>query len=73
MALEKDTKEWQMFGDYFKLCKHFWDIKDTGQYWEELIDATNDFYNRYKDIPLAKAMIIAFSETQDKLAREKTK
>lgn len=73
MALEKGTREWQMFGDFFTLCKKNWEVVDNDTYWENVIDDVNNFYNKYKDIPLSKALAIAFSETQDKLAREKTK
>ncbi len=71
MALEKESKEWQMFGDYFKLCKKYWEVKDTDQYWEDLINSVNEFYNKYKDIPLSESIALAFSETQDKLAKKK--
>ena len=73
MALEKGTREWQMFGDFFTLCKKHWKVVDNDTYWESVIDDVNNFHNKYKDIPLSKALAIAFSETQAKWAREKTK
>ena len=37
MALEKGTEEFMMFGEYFNLCKKYWDVSDTDEYWEGLI------------------------------------
>ena len=73
LALEKESKEWQMFGDYFVLCKKYWDVKDTEKYMEDLIISVNEFYEKYKDIPLSEGLSIAFSETQDKLFKKNKK
>lgn len=70
MALEKGTREWQMFGEFFQLCKNHWNAKDTDEYWENLINDNNDFYNKYKDIPLSKKLAIAFSETQEEIIKK---
>ena len=70
MSLEKGTREWQMFGDFFQLCKKYWDAKDTDEYWENLIKDNNDFYNKYKDIPLSKNIAIAFSVTQEEIMKK---
>lgn len=70
MALEKGTKEWQMFGDFFQLCKKYWDVEETDEYWENLINDNNDFYNKYKDITLSEKLAIAFSETQEEIMKK---
>lgn len=70
MALEKGTKEWQMFGDFFQLCKKYWDVEETDEYWENLIKDNNNFYNKYKDITLSEKLAIAFSETQEEIMKK---
>lgn len=70
MALEKGTREWQMFGDFFQLCKKYWDVEETDEYWKNLIKDNNDFYNKYKDIALSEKLAIAFSETQEEIMKK---
>lgn len=70
MALEKGTEEWQMFGEYFNLCKKFWNVSADDEYWDMLIYVTNEFHKKYKDIPLSKELVLGFVNAQEKRAKE---
>lgn len=70
MALEKGTDEFIMFGDFFQLCKKYWDVKDTDDYWNELIQSASVFVEKYKHIPLAVKLAVTFLETQNNRAKE---
>lgn len=70
MALEKGTEEWQMFGEYFNLCKKHWDVKNTDEYWDMVIKETDEFYSKYKSILLAKKLALAFVDSLEARAKE---
>lgn len=46
----KDSKEWQMFAEYFKLCEKFWDLpeKDTESFYDAAYKESGDFAEKYK-------------------------
>lgn len=64
MALEKGTEEWMMFGEYFNLCKKYWQVNTTDEYWDALITDSNNFADKYK-FPLATKLVFAFLEAQE--------
>ena len=47
MALEKGSEEWYMFMDYWNICKAFWDVQDSDDYWKGLIANLNVFLKKY--------------------------
>ena len=65
VALEKGTEEFMMFGEYFNLCKKYWNITDTDEYWESIIADATSFSEKYKSIPLAVKISVAFLESQN--------
>ena len=71
MALEKGTEEFMMFGEHFNLCKKYWDVSDTDEYWEGLICDFNKFIKKYKEIDLSREMALAFSNTQETILKAK--
>lgn len=71
MALERGTEEFELFGEYFKLCKKYWDVKDTDEYWKELVQAVKDFPKKYNNDDFAVALAIAFVNTQSKRHKQK--
>ena len=46
----KDSKEWQMFAEYFKLCEKFWELpeKDTESFYDAAYKEGGDFAEKYK-------------------------
>jgi hypothetical protein len=49
MALERGTEEYQLFTDYWALCKKYWILNDTDEWWERAINDTNRFIEKYKN------------------------
>lgn len=70
MALEKGTEEFMMFGDFFQLCKKYWKVEDADIYWNYLIKDGNKFVEKYEQIPLAKGLVIALMEEQERKAKK---
>ena len=67
MAIEKGTEEWMMFGDFFGLCKKYWDVSESDDYWQGLIYESNEFVEKYKDYPMSLRMREAlFNAQRDK-------
>lgn len=71
VKFSKGSDEWLMFMDFWNLCQKYWKVEFTDEYWEQLIrkDAT-DFEKKYKSIPLARHMIMAFLNTQEEIYRK---
>lgn len=64
MALEKGTEEWMFWSDLFQLCKKYWDIQDTEEYWQHLADDVSALYEKYKT-PFADRFLNAFLDAQN--------
>jgi sulfur relay (sulfurtransferase) DsrC/TusE family protein len=73
VKFNKGSEEWMMFTDFWQLCQKHWEVELTDEYWEKLIDDANTFYEKYKEIPLARRMINAFLNTQEEIYREEIK
>ena len=68
MALEKGTEEWMMFGDFFNLCKKYWNPNDSDEYWTDILIDSQIFYDKFKSYPMSKHMVNALWNSQrDKL------
>ena len=68
MSLEKGTEEWIMFGDFFNLCKKYWNPNDSDEYWSDILIDSQLFYDKFKSYPMAKHMANALWNAQrDKL------
>ncbi len=70
----KGTEEWMMFVEFWKMCKDYWIAEDTDEYWNELIQKSNEFSEKYKDIipgELSTKLVIAFCEAKDKEMKQK--
>lgn len=49
MALEKGTDEYMLFIDFWNLCKKYWVLNDTDEWWDAVIRDVNSFYEKYKN------------------------
>lgn len=67
VKFDKGSEEWMMFVEYWQMCQKFWKPEDSDKYWQELINAINEFYEKFKHIPLAKKLALAFGDTQDEI------
>lgn len=65
---EKGSEEWQVFTEFWKICQQFWEPEDNDEYWEQVIDSTNEFYKKYKENNeiFAKEIALALVDTLDK-------
>lgn len=66
----KGSEEWMMFTDYWNLCQRYWIVEDTDEYWNSLVDCTNDFYEKYKNIDLSEDLAMALLNSQDKKSKK---
>jgi len=44
----KDSAEFKMFGDFFNLCKEFWGVEESREYWESIVNKTDEFIKKYE-------------------------
>jgi hypothetical protein len=64
----KDSREWALFRDFWKLCQDYWNVEyDNNVYLTQMIDDFKDLSNnRYKDIPFAVHLSVAFMDYVDR-------
>lgn len=71
---EKGLEEWQMFTEFWKICQQFWEPEDNDEYWEQVIDSTNEFYKKYKannEIFARKIALVFIDTIEEKLKQER--
>lgn len=44
---DKQSKEWNMFTDFWALCQKVWIPEDTDSYWETARDLADEFINTH--------------------------
>ena len=66
----KGSEEWMMFTDYWNLCQKYWIAENTDEYWDGLVDCTNEFYEKYKNIDLSEDLAMALLNSQDKKSKK---
>lgn len=62
--LKKGDIEYDMFNDYWQICKEYNIPEDADDYWTRLINAGNEFYEKYES-QYAKDIIIAFISSRE--------
>ena len=67
----KGSEEWMMFTDFWNLCQKYWILEDTDEYWESVISSTNEFYEKYNNIPLSKRLALAFIDAMEDVFRKR--
>lgn len=65
----KGSEEWMMFTEFWGICQKYWIPENTDEYWESLIDETNEFAEKYKG-EFANKLAIAFIESMEKKSKE---
>lgn len=73
---EKGSEEWKLFTEFWKICQQFWEPEDDDGYWEQVINATDDFYNKYKannEIFSKKITLALVGTLEEKLKQKKDK
>ena len=62
---KQNSKEWDMFADYYKLCGKYWtpEAIDNKEWWDEMWEATDEFRKKYEtEDKFAAYLIIAFRD-----------
>ena len=64
---KKEDPEWNMYKDFYQLTEKFWIPEQNDKYWSDLIDATDDFAKKYKNIAggLAARLAVGFVNTKE--------
>ena len=62
--LDKTTKEFDMFQEYWKIIQRFYTPEETDEYWAELNKTLNGFSEKYGKF--AYDLAIAFLDEQDR-------
>lgn len=57
-AFSKDTKEREMFVEFWEICQKYWIPEQSDKYWESVINATDALNEKYKDVHPAVSEII---------------
>lgn len=75
VKFEKDSEEWQMFTDFWALCQKYWEIEDSDEYWEQSINAADDFCKKYngKNGFFVKKLASALGDTLAEKEKERLK
>lgn len=66
----KGTEEWLMFMDFWNLCQKHWQVEETDEYWDNIIADASEFSEKYKSIPLAIKISVAFLESQNQKSKK---
>ncbi len=73
----KDSIEFKMFGDYWKLCQMFWipEDADNDTYYDQARDAFLQFAEKYKGVEgeFSSQLSIAFFNYLEKRYKEEAK
>lgn len=72
---EKGSEEWSMFREYWALCQQFWEPEENDEYWDKVVDATGEFYKKYKannDL-FARKIALAFIDTIEEKSKQAQK
>lgn len=67
----KDSKEFQMFGDYWNLCKKYWNIKQSdSDEWEQFVYDVQEFCEKYECVSLARKIALALLNDLEERCKE---
>ncbi len=71
VKFQKGSEEWMMFMDYWALCQNFWIAENNDAYWQDFIDASNKFVEKYKNVtdglfPLKIAMAMLDTKEEER-------
>ena len=73
---KQNSKEWDMFADYYKLCGKYWtpEAVDNKEWWDEMWEATDEFRKKYEtEDKFAAYLVIAFRDRlKDLTSNQKT-
>lgn len=68
--LTKDTKEFQMFAEYWQIYQEFYEADNSDAYWDKLTKRTDEFIKKYQT-QYARDLMFAFMDKQERELKEK--
>lgn len=69
VKFSKDSKEFEMFRDYWKMVQALWEVENSDLYWMQTVELTNVFYEKYHT-PYAKGLMNALLDELERIADE---
>lgn len=54
----KDTDEWMLFTDFWKLCQKYWIPEDRDEWWNEALKAIDEFVKKHNKTSFAKGLAL---------------
>lgn len=67
---EKGSPEWRMFAEYYQLCKKYWNVLNTDEYWEKYVQESNDLYKKYaSSAPFVRKLIQSLTRELEEMMR----
>ena len=55
----KGSEEWTMFMDFWGLCQKYWKPEKSDEWWDEALDACNDFARKYGNDGFPRGLAMA--------------
>lgn len=65
----KGSEEWIMFMDFWALCQKHWIPEDNDSYWEQVVEDTESFVNKY-GTNFAKRLGLALIDDLERRSRK---
>lgn len=53
---EKNSFYWRLFAEYYTLCQTYWQLENTDEWWEEVIDKCKEFFKKYENDAFARGL-----------------
>ena len=69
----RGTPEFEMFGEFFKMFQEFYEVEETDEYWDALIERSGEIIDKYKNVPFCRFLIRAFVDFQEYRLKERRK
>lgn len=63
---EKNGREMLMFREFYELIQKYWYAEAGDDYWDPFIKEITEFQRKFTDIPLARHLVNAFIDTQER-------
>ena len=66
----KSTIEFAIYADVWNFHKRYYDVSDSDDYWEAVIDDANILYKKYDNSKFAKSLVMAVADELERRAKE---
>lgn len=72
----KNTVYWKIYGDVFAFHKKFAEVREDDEYWERVVNASGEVYEKYKTLPegeFAKQLILTVLDELERIYKDMSK